>query len=319
MLKRLRILVRNLFGFSQSETNGFLVLCILFLGVVIIPFFIQYYLIPEPSQVMTTDDKQELDSMLAFLERQKMNASSDKNAKGSEKSSTAQLALKTFDPNTITLHALLEMNFPEWLAERLINYRTKVTSFQKKEDLKKLYGLSESLYKEIAPFVIIETAPTKRETSVYESDKKEFDNKDFFRKPRERLKPFDLNRADSLTLQKIYGIGPAYAKRIIKYRDLLGGYVALEQLQEVYGLKEPVVDSLKKYCFITAKGSIEKLNVNEADTKALAKHPYISYNLAKVIVSYRKQHGSLKQLDDLKKIKLIDENLFIKISPYLTL
>ena len=51
----------------------------------------------------------------------------------------------------------------------------------------------------------------------------------------------------------------------------------------------------------------------------LADHPYIKKKLADIIVNYRSQHGNFKTIDDLKKIKTIDEDNFNKLKVYIKL
>lgn len=138
------------------------------------------------------------------------------------------------------------------------------------------------------------------------------------KKALEEVKPvvmLDLNTVTSEELQKVRGIGPSYSERIVKYRDLLGGFSEEEQLLEVYGLKEEVVDKLLTQFSIQSE--VIKIPINSDSLKILAKHPYISYDMAKIILNYRKAHGDFEQSEDLMKIKIIDENVFLRLKPYL--
>lgn len=125
----------------------------------------------------------------------------------------------------------------------------------------------------------------------------------------------DLNEATSEELQIVRGIGPAYSTRIIKYRELLGGFADTTQLTEVYGLTPEIVhEVLKEFQIITPVASI---NLNTDSIKVLARHPYISYDLARLIINYRKEHGDFTTAADLKKIKAVDEPTFLRLKPYL--
>lgn len=126
----------------------------------------------------------------------------------------------------------------------------------------------------------------------------------------------NINTTDSLDLMSIPGIGEVYASRIIKYRDLLGGYYYKDQLYEVYGMDSSLVLSIQQYVWID-KSEIHRINVNKSTMKQLYSHPYISYKLAKLIVKYREHHGFYTNIEDLKKIPLIDGQLFRKIVVYL--
>jgi len=133
-----------------------------------------------------------------------------------------------------------------------------------------------------------------------------------------RSTPFDLNLADSAQLIQIYGIGPTLTLRIIKYRDRLGGFISGDQLTEVYGLDSVVIHRLKKRTFIRDDFKPRQINVNAADEQELHSLPYIKLHLAKSIAAYRFQHGDFASLAELRQIELMDESLFQKIKPYLT-
>src|SRR5690606_11332377 len=106
--------------------------------------------------------------------------------------------------------------------------------------------------------------------------KPEFKKKEFeARKPFEKEKPqkFDLNEADTMQLEKIYGIGPTLAKRIVKYRDRLGGFTSQEQLKEVYGLDTAVVKRIQTASYLANPPAVKKINLNTADEIMMGTHP----------------------------------------------
>lgn len=125
----------------------------------------------------------------------------------------------------------------------------------------------------------------------------------------------DLNSASNEELQTVNGIGPSFSKRITKYRQLLGGFSNLAQLTEVYGLKSETIDELEKHFQIIS--DVTPIEINSDSLKILAKHPYMSYDLARIIINYRKAHGDIKSVDDLRKIKALDEATFLRLKPYL--
>jgi competence ComEA-like helix-hairpin-helix protein len=126
----------------------------------------------------------------------------------------------------------------------------------------------------------------------------------------------DLNKARADELQTIRGIGPTYSTRIVKYRDLLGGFYNLQQLNEVYGLDSALIDKIAMQFQI--QSDVRPLNINSDSIKVLASHPYISYDLARVIVNFRKSNGDIKNASDLQQIKALNSETFEKIKPYLT-
>ena len=134
-----------------------------------------------------------------------------------------------------------------------------------------------------------------------------------------QLPRFDLNLADTTQLKTIYGIGPVIAKRIVTYRENLGGFISFNQLREVWGLDSTVVKKLTERSVITPGFTPNKLAINRCGEQELGRHPYLRTKLARAIVNYRLQHGNFIALDDLRKITLIDEKIFLRIEPYITL
>ncbi|MBK7310285.1 MAG: helix-hairpin-helix domain-containing protein [Sphingobacteriaceae bacterium] len=123
----------------------------------------------------------------------------------------------------------------------------------------------------------------------------------------------ELNSADSLALIELKGIGPAYAKRILKYRNLLGGFTSIQQVKEIYGMTDDLYQLIASQCTINSS-SIKKININTVDFKALNKHPYIDYELTKRIFILKK-NGKITEENIAEIIE--DDQLTTKIKPYL--
>lgn len=130
--------------------------------------------------------------------------------------------------------------------------------------------------------------------------------------------PIELNSADTLQLQELRGIGPSFARRIVKYREKLGGYYAKEQLMEVYGFTEQLYSQVEKHVTVDAS-KIRKLNINELDIAELKRHPYISFYEAKAIFDYRNSKSSCRidSIEELVKLPDLKEN-FEVIRIYIT-
>ncbi|MEL6606992.1 MAG: helix-hairpin-helix domain-containing protein [Bacteroidota bacterium] len=128
---------------------------------------------------------------------------------------------------------------------------------------------------------------------------------------------FNINTADEAQLRAIKGIGEIFSARIVKFRDKLGGFVQPGQYEEVYGLRPEVVQRLKKHAYISTKFHPQCLNINTADIRTLAAHPYLTPQQARAIVRYREQHGPFSHVAALNAIVLIDEATLRKVKPYL--
>ncbi len=290
--------IRAFFGLSRRETRGFLILLpLLVLSLFITPSY-RWWKANQKRDF--TKENQELDSLLAHWKWEGENDIVDEE----------EIQLFTFNPNTATKEDLATLGFPSNLVNRIDNYRSKNGRFIIKSDLMKLYGMDSSLYARLYPFIDL---PVEKPTKILEPIPNE-------KKPLVTSKEkFDLNLADTTQLIHIYGIGSKLSQRIIKYRNSLGGFISMSQLQEVYGLDTTVVAELNKKAFVSPDFKLNQLAVNSASENELAAHPYISNKLAKAITAYRFQHGNFTSLEDLTKIALIDEAFYTKIKPYLTL
>lgn len=137
-----------------------------------------------------------------------------------------------------------------------------------------------------------------------------------FRKEKELR--FDLNSADSTDLVQLYNIGPAFARRIIRYRERLGGFVEKEQLWEVYGMDSARYNDIAPHLAIGDGSAPQQIDLNSATIDQLKRHPYLDYYQAKAIVQLRDRAGSYRSIEELQKIPIIDNETYEKIAPYLT-
>lgn len=285
-------------GFSRTETNAFLILLpLLFL----IVFSQPIYRMVVPSK-MQAQDTVKLNRMLATW---KWNDSSPTAKTVENVINTRSNTLFSFDPNKATQQQLVQLGFTKFQIERLIKYRTKGGKFLVKSDLLKLYGMDSSFYQQLYAFIDL----PKTRTIANEK----LDNP-----PRMEVAA-NINNADTTQLKEVYGIGSKLAQRIINYREKLGGFVSMQQLTEVYGLDSVVVTKVMKRFFVEVGFTPKQLDVNTAEAAELAKHPYFKANVAKAIVTYRYQHGSFTNLDDLLKIQLVSPTDLTRVKPYLTL
>ncbi|MBP5536307.1 MAG: helix-hairpin-helix domain-containing protein [Bacteroidales bacterium] len=127
----------------------------------------------------------------------------------------------------------------------------------------------------------------------------------------------EVNSADTLDWQQLYGIGHTFSNRIVSYRQRLGGFYALEQLREVYGITDSLYLSILPHLRLDTT-LIRPLKINTATIDSLKRHPYLDYYQAKAIVRYRERYGAYGSADDLLQVNLIDQSTLNKIKPYLS-
>jgi competence ComEA-like helix-hairpin-helix protein len=123
--------------------------------------------------------------------------------------------------------------------------------------------------------------------------------------------------ADTTAFIALPGIGSKLASRIISFRDKLGGFYSVEQVGEVYGLQDSTFQKIRKWLKLE-NASVKKININTATAEELKSHPYIRWNLAKLIIAYRNEHGAFGKTGDLKNITEVTEEVFEKMNHYLT-
>ncbi len=208
-----------------------------------------------------------------------------------------------FDPNKLSEKDWVRLGLPDRLVKTILNYRSKGGHFYQKEDLRKIYGLKDEQYQALEPYVNI----VPKDKPVYLPNK--------MIPGKVPIHIVNLNSADSAELDGLKGIGPAYALRIIRYRDLLGGFVRPEQLLEVYDLDTVMYEVLRPSIRVDPY-QIKKININVCPFPALKRHPYIGYYLAKAIADYRVKFGKFRSIEELRLLKGVTAEQFEKIKPY---
>lgn len=128
--------------------------------------------------------------------------------------------------------------------------------------------------------------------------------------------PLGLNEADSIALLKLPGIGPVFAGRIIKYRHLLGGYYRLEQLSEIYGMRQETLDLVTQYLTLDTT-VLEKIEVNKCGFRDLLRHPYLEYEDVLALVQYIDLEGEISSLVEIRSNGLLADSTLERMAPYL--
>lgn len=126
-----------------------------------------------------------------------------------------------------------------------------------------------------------------------------------------------LNGSDSASLERLPGIGPVLASRIIRYREKLGGFHSKHQLQEVYGIDDTLFAFVEKFIEVSAEdASLKKIDLNTATLETLRQHPYLRWEKARAIIRYREANGPFTSVRDLEKILPLDSTTLLRLLPY---
>lgn len=204
-----------------------------------------------------------------------------------------------FDPNTTDSATFCRMGLPDWMAGNIVRYRQAGGRFRQAEDFRKIYGLTEAQYQVLAPYIRIASEKTRTDATVAEAVGLYDPPADRDSTAASRLYPekypagtfIDLNRADTTELKRIPGIGSGIARLIVGYRQRLGGFYTVRQLQEVR------LDSRRLQPWFTIDTlAIRRIDLNRAGIERLRSHPYINFYQAKAFVEHRKKHGPLRSL-----------------------
>lgn len=264
----------------------------------------------------------------------------------------SNISLSTFNPNKLTQSRAIELGLSAKVGKTIENYLSKGGKFYKKEDLKKIYGLKEADYDRLAPYMELpqavwpkkmvtkerntktinnnssqqdDTFATTNEETSYEKPTlspvdsarlKEAQAKRDYWKKYEALK-VDINEVDLEKWQELRGIGPSISGRIMKYRDLLGGFTHPEQLLEVYGFSEELFQDIMEKLTNNRPEQVKKLNINQASVKVLKAHPYIEAKVAKKIVRVREKYGKYESFKALIDFQVMEEEELKKLKGYL--
>lgn len=294
---------KDFFYYTKSERRVILLLlaiALLLLGI----WAVMEYLRPVEVPV-TLSESEEIDSFLANLEEQ------EKIRKSHTPKNEISAVLQPFDPNTADSVLLRQLGLPVYIVRNILKYRAKGGVFRSPESFSRIYGLKEEVYQKLKPYITI--APLVSVSHV---------RTDTFRQLKDTI-PYvpkykegtivDLNKVDTSILKRIPGIGSTLARMIVVYRQRLGGFYDVSQLQEVPHVRV----ELNKWFVVTPAG-LHKIQVNSASLDKLRSHPYMDFYKAKAIMEYRRKRGKIKGLSQLSMFEEFTEKDLKRLSPYLT-
>ncbi len=286
--------LRKWFSFSKGERVAIITILALILLLILACVF-------RPSRKSLTDESlHNLDSLLA-LRQAAIELQQQQQAEKPQE--VAELHPFPFNPNTLTEEEWLQMGLTDRQVRNIMNYKAKGGKFYSKNDLGKLYTISEEEFAQLEPFIVLPEVArgASGKTSSKKQEKPSFEEK---AKPEKKAIPIvDLNTVDSTTLVELPQIGPYTAVRIIEFREKLGGFIDKEQLRDVKGMDDARFAAIQPYINLAAV-EIRKVDVNRADFKTLVHHPYLNYEQVKRIVNQREKRGMIKnwaQLEELIK------------------
>ena len=225
----------------------------------------------------------------------------------------AELHPFPFNPNTATEDEWQQIGLSERQIRNVMNYKAKGGVFRTKDDLGRLYTISEEELAQLRPFIEL---PEKVSGVGEGAAKKQWKDDPYPPVEKKTIPVVDLNTVDSTTLVELPQIGPYTAMRIIEYRERLGGFVDMEQLREVKGMDSARFAIAAPYINI-GETSLHRLDVNRADFKTLVRHPYLSYEQVKRIFNHREKRGMLKNWAQLEALLKEEGEVNPKLEDYI--
>ena len=203
-----------------------------------------------------------------------------------------------FNPNFITDFKGYNLGMSTAEIDRLLEFRKKNLYVNSAEEFQALTKVSDSLLATMEPyFKFPDWVKNKKQAKEFEK----YPNQAYAKK--EKAPIIDINLASQEDLIKVYGIGPGLSERILKQKELLGGFISMDQMEDVWGLSPEVIEKLKGQFNVGVVPNVKKVKINDASAKELQLFPYFRYPLNKEIVTYRSMNNGIKNSEDLSKIK----------------
>jgi len=303
-------ILQDYFTFSRKETFAALFIVVLIIIFLALPYFVQYQkkdkpINPELTKIIVSNisnkDTNEVDD---FTE-----AKSNFSKYNSNYTNTKNYTITPFefDPNTLNEDGWHKLGLPEKTIKTILNYLGKGGRFKTASDIRKIWGLKKEDADVLVPYITINSKQNENKFS------QSYNNKNY---AKATPKIIDINAASIDEFKQLPAVGNT-AYKIVKYREKLGGFISISQIKETYGLTDSVYDAILPFLNLSTT-NIQKLNINTSSDFDLAKHPYISNDIAKAIAIYRKQHGNFTKIDDIRKIVFINQATYQKMAPYIT-
>ncbi len=270
--------VKGYFTFTATQRSGIFLLLLIIVFFQVLIFAVDFSFEEKPNS-----EKEQWLSYQAEIDLLKQESQSQKKK------------IYPFNPNFITDYKGYQLGMSVAEIDRLLEFRKINKYVNSTEEFQKVTGVSDSLLAEIAPFFKFPDWVKNKKTNSYKSPEKVFSEK-------KEIVLIDINQATSQDLEKVYGIGPVLAQRILTQREKLGGFVDMSQMKDIWGLSDEVIANLNKNFKVMVPPKLNKIKVNSASIRELSQFSYFKYALAKEIVLYRSMNGDIKSEEDLSKI-----------------
>ncbi|MDD5184135.1 MAG: helix-hairpin-helix domain-containing protein [Paludibacter sp.] len=305
---------KDFFYFSKSQRIGIIVLLVLIVIVLVanytLPIFFPTTNEPESSFLTEVDSFKKslvsIDSLKKVEWKRQYEERYQKYQPFPSFQKNNDYSLFPFDPNTVDSTTFVKLGLKPFIASNILKYRKKGGLFRGSADFGKVYGISPEKFKELEPYISIKDKHLLKNDSLANNTNDQKKNV-----------IVDLNSADTTLLMQIKGIGRGYAKGIIRFRSETGGFVSVDQLNEIYGMRPENFERIRPYCRVNLN-LIQKIKVNTASVERLRRHPYLSFYQAKAIYELRRNRGKLNNIDDLKELSEFTSESLTRIQPYLS-
>ena len=292
---------KDYFYFTRNEQQGIIILII---GIVCVGGGLYFWPKEARQQEKTKQELQHEEAEFAASLQRKKKGYDNKRYHTFEQTS---IHLAPFDPNKTDSAGFVRLGLRPWMAHNIMLYRSKGGRFRKPEDFKRVYGLTAQQFQSLLPYITVEERAVNRDSSLYTALK------------RDSVKPFkyaagvtiDLNTTDTTELKKIPGVGGSIARMIIGYRQKLGGFYDVCQLDDI----RLNVEKLRVWFYADASKT-QRINLNKASVERLKAHPYLNFYQAKVIVEHRSRYGAISNLNQLSLYNEFTPHDIQRISHY---
>lgn len=299
---------KDFFYYSRSERRA--IIFLLCLAVVLLGVIggVKYFSSPEPLSSVTEDEE-----IKAFIEQLEERDSLYRDKVGFRTTRTVSqsVVLQPFDPNMADSMTLRSLGLPAFIIRNILRYRAKGGIFRTPESFARIYGLSEQEFTRLKPYIVIGKRYDEQEDPAEVMQNTDSASMKLEKYPEGTI--VDLNKADTVSLKRIPGIGSGLAKMIVNYRTRLGGFYNVTQLQEL-----SYIGVEQNKWFIIENPQLEPLQVNRDGLDKLRSHPYMDFYKARAILEYRRKRGKIKGLSQLSMMEEFTEKDLQRLTPYLS-